>query len=310
MAMYHSKRAKRNRFGQFIRRGRSRGRYRRRGNPSLLLAGNPSRRAHSGQLALPGTSSRTASLAHRVSHKAKRRKSSWAVASVYRGHPRNLRRRGSGRRLLAYHGKKYTIRRRSNPFGLSIGNAIHWARLGLFAGLGIVVARLVGGQYTLHIAPTVLGASGAADPKSLRAIANEVLRLIAMAAGSVLIGEAVVRRMSQTDANAFNVGAMAECGRQGIALVVSRVSPTTNLQNVGLGAAGSSGWVEMRVDGEGWVYGKNAQGQWFKVGRRNGAGMSGLVDSDTMNGLVDSDTLEGEDEREGTDEGEYDSNDY
>lgn len=131
------------------------------------------------------------------------------------------------------------IKRRSNPGRMSMGSLGALVRIGVVGSLGIATARIGMALYSKHMAATVVG--GDTDPKSMRNILNEALRLAAGAALTLLVEKMVIRRIGRhTDSLAFKVAGLAECGRQGVGVVVKRLSPDTDLAPYGLNGYGMS----------------------------------------------------------------------
>lgn len=309
----------RNRFGRFLKRGhkrkhrarrrasnphkkrRGRGRVhahrrRRRSNPHMLLA-NPQQGELFPRVTVDQLVAKTVSAFKKSSKGGRKRKGAkragTSLSSKRRGRKYYRIYRGRGR------SPKFRIFRRSNPFGAWMA----LVRLGVAGGLGIVAARVGGRLYTDHVSKMVLGATGAADPKSFRAILNEGLRIFAMGALPVLAERHVLRRLPMVtgaDCMAFQLGGLAEAGRQGIGVIMKRVKPTLDAGRWGLD--GELPYLQYHRDQAGMIYGLHPSGQWYAIGR--GDGMSGLIAADRfgMDGLVDEDEfgMSGDD-----DDGEY-----
>ena len=287
----------RNRLGRFVKKGhkrhrarkrrsnphrrkhhaRRRGAYRRRrSNPSLLLA-NPSSGQQSFSFAprvkLDDLVAKTVS-AFRGARKSRKRKGAKRAGTAMSTAPRRKR-----RRYKIYRGRgrtpKYRIYRRSNPFGTWLA----LARIGAFGGLGIVTARIGGRLYTDKLSKHVLGATGAADPKSMRSIINEGLRIIAMGALPIVVERQLLRRLpmvTASDAMAFSMGGLAEAGRQAIGVVLKKVKPGLDAGRYGLDGPMP---YDSFAEAGGMIYGRHPSGQWYAIGTSNG-GMSGLMARD------------------------------
>lgn len=311
----------RNKFGRFLKRGHKRkhrarrranphkrkqrrhvARRRRRSNPHMLLANPSSGR----QLKLFGPSGQAirpqliANIRAGAKRRGKKRK------GTKRRRATVARRRHGRRYYRIYRGRgrspKFRIYRRSNPFGA-------WmtlVRLGVAGGLGIVAARIGGRLYTDHASKFVLGATGAADPKSFRAILNEGLRIVAMGALPILAERHILRRLpmvTSADCMAFQLGGLAEAGRQGIGIVIKKF---TKLDAGRWGLDGALPYVQYHQDEAGMIYGLHPSGQWYAIGRGNGmaglqaanrfGGMAGAMAADEFGGM--SGSSDGDDEGE------------
>jgi hypothetical protein len=296
----------RNRFGRFLKRGhkrkhkaRRRGthrkharrrhqvRRRRRSNPHMLLA-NPSGSKQQLHLFGPRGETIRPQLISTIRSGAKRKRkgpkrAASRAPSVRRRHKRGRKYyriyRGRGR------SPKFRIFRRSNPFG-AWGALV---RLGLAGGLGIVTARIGGRLYTDHASKLVLGATP--DPKSFRAILNEGLRIVAMGALPILVERHMLRHIpivTGADRMAFQLGGLAEAGRQGIGVLIKKLKPGVDAGRWGLD--GPMPYVQYHDDGA-TIFGLHPSGQWYAIGRSNGGGMNGLMQSDRfgMNGVMQAD---------------------
>ncbi len=260
---------------------------RRRSNPHMLLA-NPSSPGQLGLFDQFGQKIKAvANIRSLTKKKARKRKGPKRAASRGVTHTRAVVRRAKGKRKYyrIYRGRgrspKYRIFRRSNPFG-AWGALI---RLGVAGGLGIVTARTGGRLYTDKLSKFVLGASGASDPKSLRAILNEGLRIVAMGALPILTERYVLRHVPMVtgaDRMAFQLGGLAEAGRQGIGVVLTKIKPGMDKARYGLD--GPLPYVQYHQDDAGMIYGLHPSGQWYAIGRRNG--MSGLMSADRFGGMA------------------------
>lgn len=262
----------RNAMGHFQSKQRHQRRRRRRhSNPSPLFLANPRHR------------------------RRRRRRGPRAIVIA---NPRRMRRRRRARHLYAnprHHRRMVRRRRHSNPGRLRMSNWGSWARMLLWGGAGIAVARIGGYAYTTYLAPTVIGTDAT---QTWRATLSEILRLFAMGASVVLIDEALrkTRLMRPQDHQAFHYAGLGETGRQAIALAIGKISPTTTLDKYGL-----AGYEQYAVGPSNETYGlKN--GQWFLVAQP----MAGLMEAENFSGLQDpSEQFSGDAEGFYTDEQAY-----
>jgi hypothetical protein len=145
--------------------------------------------------------------------------------------------------------RRRRYRRRSNPgFSLSAISSRSF-RMGQIVGIGIagmagiVTARIVSSFYTRNVQQYVLGAEGAANPASWRAILDDVVRIVVMEMG-VMLGEKVLRsaKVPSEYAQAYFYGGTAEVGRVAVGTAVRRMAPSTDRARWGLdGPRASSG---------------------------------------------------------------------
>lgn len=192
----------------------------------------------------------------------------------------SLRRRATPRRRRISHiklGARHLVRRRrrSNPSGhrQSLGGALGLVRLGLFGGVGIVVARIAGSLYTQYVAPTVVGTD---STQTWRQYASEFLRLLTMGVASWGVSRALSRvgnMVRPQDAQALMIGGLAETGRQAIG-VLYKSTGGTSAATYGLDGRG---YPQAFQDSNGQVYQFNPQ--------RGGYELAGVVPASAFAGM-------------------------
>lgn len=275
----------RNKFGRFMKRGKKRHHarrrtnphrrhvkrhrvkrhHRRRSNPHLLLA-NPRGGAASKRIG------RARSLA------------SYRIDPVIVSRPGRRRKAGKRARYRMYRSRpgkmpRYRVVRRANPWG-SWFKVVRFAAAG---GLGIVAARVFGKLYSDNIGTKIAGT----DASSFRAIVSEALRIVAMGAGPILTERIILRRLpvlTPDDRSVFVAGALAEAGRQGIGVIITKARPTFDKARWGLD--GPNAYVAHQDDGT-FIYGLDANNQWWRIGHS----MQGLIARGNMSGVVPSGTF-------------------
>jgi hypothetical protein len=253
----------RNRNGRFTkRRHAGHTQRRKRQNPvGTVLAANP----------------------HRRRRKARRTHRRSTALVVRRGAPAHRRRKNpSRRRRRRHHGHVAHVRRRRNPSGGGINRRKigFYLKVGAFGMAGILFVRVAKNFYVKHLEETVLGAEGKADPKSWRAIANDFLKHVFMAAGVIALERFALRRFAANESRlAFVVGGLAETVRNGTAVALERISPTTDRARFGLDGSQNA----VIQDGAGAVWVLAQDGHYYKY---EDLEMAGLMDPDDLQGLI------------------------
>lgn len=176
-------------------------------------------------------------------------------------------------------------RRRTNPI-MSLGSTMGLVRLGIFGGVGIVVARIAGGLYTKYLSSYVLGTA----PPTWRQHLNEFLRLLAMSLATYGVSKALskARFLRPADTQALLVGGLAESARQGIGVVYKAISPTGDASRYGLNGMGEA--YPPWADAQGNVYAFNASSGAYElagvVDEEYFAGMHGVVGEEYFEGAA------------------------